>query len=455
MTTNDIELSVHDEGSGGRPQPTYNWSQAKQGGLTTHKIFMLIIHIWRMVIIYHLQARTPRDRWEPTEDAGHLLGTHYNDEAAEQLERACVEQIDAPVREIEDLGVEIDSTVQQLAERDAKVTSPETGSVYTEAEAVTRVERNQAKIEADVERGQAHHRRVPRWFRWLGKGSPYGEALGLIVFLTFVLNVEWTNPIADPLTWTLSIVVVLATLLFTPRVVERAGDGWNKRREAIAERQLEAARRATRRLAVNGVIATVVSLVIVAGLVERALAVTDDSLTESMLALIIALCVIAGLAMPAIAFLAVAWDGSSISRENEGLVKQLDAGLAEDQGLRNEARSLDQTCAQKELHVGTELAPAALRIVVEIAEEMRRAYAWLRVQIGGLPSAPPARPIQDLNGAETHSIDTGIPGAEPIRLQPLLTRGLRLKELQRRRQAAMTALEQMPPHPWSGNQEVA
>jgi hypothetical protein len=471
MTTNDIELaSVGDDGdepsqqtyswsqanqADRPPQQTYSWSQAKQADLTTHKIYMLVAQMWIAVVDYHRRARTPRDQWEPTAGDGHLLGAHYNREAAEQVEKACTEELDPPIKKIEDMGTGIETTVRALTDRDPKLTSSETGLVYTEPEAVTQVERNQAKIDADVKRGQPHHKRVPAWVRVLGKIMPYGEALGLIVLLTFFLNVEWTRPWADPLTWTLSVVVVLATLLFTPRMVERAAEGWNKRREAIAENQAEAKQAATRKLLINGAIATVVSIAIVGGLVERALAVIDNSLPESMLVLIIALCIIAGLAMPAVAFIAIAWDGSSFSRENDDLVEQLNDGLAQDQELRDEAHSLDEACGQEQLRVNTDVAPAIQRLAIEVVEEARRAYAWLRVQIGGLPSAPPARPEQDLAGGQATSIDTGIPGAEPIRLEPLVSRGLRMEELARKRRELMTKLDEMPPHPWSGNQRPA
>jgi hypothetical protein len=452
MTTNDIALStVGDDSGDERPQQTFSWSQANQANLTTHKIFMLVSQLWIPVVDYHRRAGTARGLWEPTDGAGHLLGAHYNREAAEQVEKACTEQLDPPIRNIEDMGTEIETTVRSLTGRDPKLTSSETGIVYTETEAVTQVQRNQAKIDTDVKRGQTYHKRVPAWVRVLGKIMPYGETLGLIVLLTFFLNVEWTRPLADPLTWTLSVVVVLATLLFTPRVVERAAEGWNKRREAIAENQAEAKQAATRKLLINGAIATVVSIAIVAGLVERALAAIDNSLPESMLVLIIALCIIAGLAMPAIAFIAIAWDGSSLSRENDDLVQQLNDGLAEDQELRDKARSLDEACGQEELRVNTDVAPAIRWIAIEFVEEARRAYAWLRVQIGGLPSAPPARPEQRLAGGQATSIETGIPGAEPIGLEPLVSRGLRMEQLARKRSELMTKLDEMPPHPWSGN----
>jgi hypothetical protein len=472
MTTNDIELATvgdddsghhdrghhdrghHDRGDE-RPQQTFSWSQANQAHLTTHKIFMLVSQLWIAVVDYHRRAGTARGQWEPTQGAGHLLGAHYNHEAAEQVEKACAEELDPVIEKVEDMGTEIETTVRSVTDRDPKLTSSETGLVYTEPEAVTQVERNQAKINADLERGHTHHKRVPAWVRVLGKIMPYGEALGLVVLLTFFLNVEWTRPWADPLTWTLSVVVVLATLLFTPRMVERAAEGWNKRREAIAENQAEATQAATRKLLINGAIATVVSMAVVGGLVERALAVIDNSLPESMLALIIALCIIAGLAMPAVAFIAIAWDGSSLSRENDDLVEQLNDGLAEDQELRDQARSLDEACGQQQLRVNTEVAPAIQRIAIEVVEEARRAYAWLRVQIGGLPSAPPARPQQNLAGGQATSIETGIPGAEPIGLEPLVNRGLRMQELARKRSQLITKLDATPPHPWSGNQGAA
>jgi hypothetical protein len=447
MTMNEIEPYAGGENS---PRQTYSWSQAKQGRLTSHKIYTLIAELWRLVVTYHRQASTPRDRWEPTELAGHLLVGHYAGEAAELVGQACERNLDPELQKIEDMGAEIETTVAMVSNRDTKLISSETGIVYTETAAVTQVEQNQYKVIDDVKRGRAHHKRVPAWLRALGKLMPYGETLGLVVLLTFFLNVEWTQPWADPLTWTVAVVVVLATLLFTPRVVERAAEGWNKRREAVAQNQEDAQKKATRKLATNGIIAWVVSLALVAGLVERALAVADDSMPESMLILIISLCVIAGLAMPAIAFIAVAWDGSTISRETENLVKQLGEGLAEDQNLRGTATALDQACGQVEFHLSTHLVPTIVQLAANVAEEAHTAYAWLWVQIGGLPSAPPTRPCHKLIGDEAVAIDTGIPGAELIRLEPLIDRGIRLRELGRRRSELMAQLNAVPPHPWSG-----
>jgi hypothetical protein len=450
-TTSDIELAIDDDSRDERPQPTYTWSQAQQGGLTTHKIFMLINQIWIMVVDYHLRVGTPRHQWEPTDAACHLLCAHYEQEVAERLEPVCGDDLDPAIQDIEDIGTEIETLFRELTDRDPRLTSSETGSVYTESGAVTQVERSQAKINSDIRRGRSHHKRVPAWVRVLGKIMPYGEGLGLVVLLTFWLNVEWTRPLVDPLTWTLALVVVLATLLFIPRVVERAAEGWNKRREAIAENQAEAKQAAIRRLFSNGVIALVVSLAIVTGLIERALAVIDSTIPQSMLVLIMALCIIAGLAMPAVSFIAIAWDGSSCSRENDDLIDQLDAGRAEDQDLRSKARSLADTCHQEETHINTELAPAILRTAFDIANEAWRAYVWLRVQIGGLPTAPPRRPEQDLTSDQPANIETGIPGAEPIRLEPLVSRGLRMKELRRHRSEMMSKLAEMPAHPWAGN----
>ena len=138
----------------------------------------------------------------------------------------------------------------------------------------------------------------------------------MIVLLSYWLNVNWLRPWEDPLTFTLAVMIVAATLIFTPRVDERSGEGWNGRREAVADGQRghQGQHQQARH---QWVIAAMLCVVFVAGLVERALAVTDDSVPDSMLALLIALCVIAGLAMPAFAWIAKAWDGSSQSREND------------------------------------------------------------------------------------------------------------------------------------------
>lgn len=150
-----------------------------------------------------------------------------------------------------------------------------------------------------------------------------------------------------------------------------------------------------------------------------------------------------------------AWDGSSRSRENDDLIDQLEDGRAEDQQLRAEARAANIACDQEESHIDSGVAPAIYRKGNEVADDARRAYGWLRVQIGGLPTAAPSRPIPDLDSAELRrSIPTGIPGAEPIRLDPLVDRGLQLAELKRRRAAAMARLNDIPPHRWAGNRDA-
>jgi hypothetical protein len=49
------------------------------------------------------------------------------------------------------------------------------------------------------------------------------------------------------------------------------------------------------------------------------------------------------------------------------------------------------------------------------------------------------------------TVSPGVPGAEPIRLDLLVDRGLRVPKLQRRRSEAMSRLDDLQPHPWSGN----
>jgi hypothetical protein len=100
------------------------------------------------------------------------------------------------------------------------------------------------------------------------------------------------------------------------------------------------------------------------------------------------------------------------------------------------------------------VATALYGIPYQAAEEERRAYAWLRVQIGGLLSGPPAKPAEDLNAVDIRrTISTGVPGAQPIRLDSLVDRGLRIQKLQRRRSEAMSRLDDLQPHPWLGNQD--
>ena len=109
---------------------------------------------------------------------------------------------------------------------------------------------------------------------------PAASRLGLIVPPSYWLNVNWLRPWEDPLTFTLALVIVVATMIFTPRVNERSGEGWNGRREAIADGHTEAVTANTRKLATNGALAIALCAVFVGGLVERALAVVDDSVPQ-------------------------------------------------------------------------------------------------------------------------------------------------------------------------------
>jgi hypothetical protein len=289
-----------------------------------------------------------------------MLSDFYNTKATGRLETACQEDLDPLIQRIEDQSRKIDTTVQAASERDPRLTSPETSLTYTEEEAVDQVEKNTDRMNADYARGRMHHKRVPRWVRTTGKISPYGEAIRLIVLLAFWLNVNWLRPWDDPLTSTLILVVVAAALIFTPRVDERSGEGWNARCEAVADGHTDAITENTRKFLINGAIAVLLCTVFIAGLVERALDVTDGDVPILMQALLVALCVTAGVAMPAVAWLAKAWDGSSWSRENDDLIAQLEDGLAEDQQWRAAARSTTISCEQDRLHINTEVAPSDL-----------------------------------------------------------------------------------------------
>lgn len=154
----------------------------------------------------------------------------------------------------------------------------------------------------------------------------------------------------------------------TARFVDGAAEGWNQRREAIADAHPEPEETATRQLISNGAIATAI-------------------------ALLIGLARIAGLAVPGIAFMAKAWDGSSHSREHDDLIDQLNSCLTEGPGhpRRRHRPRPGQRPRYRQRSVNTS-SPASSAPPADHITTTQHAYSWLRIQIGGLPGVPSSPP---------------------------------------------------------------
>jgi hypothetical protein len=167
---------------------------------------------------------------------------------------------------------------------------------------------------------------------------------------------------------------------------------------------------------------------------------------------------IAGLVMPALAYLAIALDGSRVSRERDGLADD----LAEYHALVDEV-SADLARIDE---IDQQLVPATIPDIKEsVQAEIDQAwvpFSLLRVLIGGLADQSP-RDRRSLGGGAAPSshgsteaeagpvgeIGTGLPGATTVDLQPLKDRTLRLKLIRARSAALRERPTGLPNHPWT------
>lgn len=424
-----------------RQGPTFTQSEASRYRLADKETYVTTLPLWQLGV-----AQGCGQGIEPTHVVTNKLVARYQPAVLKQLEADARRQIDPVLAKIDDRCHTITANGQELEQRDPKLTSPETGIQYSEAEAVDQVHALDAKIAADEDHGLRHHRRVARWLRWIGKFIPYVEAIGMILFAASALNVDFFDPLENPLGWSVAVVIVGVVLFAQPRFVEKSATAFNHRREAIADHQSAAAEAATKSMTVNIVLTAVFASFVTGGLVERFLAVnfTTDPI---VITLMVGLCLLAGIGMPLLAWYSIAFDGSRHSRERDHLAAELDRGLEVDTGLRAGAALLYEQNQADAVTLAEHTVPSILRSTDLILDKARSAYAFLRIQLGGLPDNPPYT-NPNLPTRNPWILDTGIPGASTINGTPIADRSKRLTALLASQREAMQRINSLPPHPW-------
>lgn len=424
-----------------RPAPTFTLSEAVKYKLTDKDTYKVTLPLWQLAVAHGSGNGT-----EPPNTVTNKLVGHYSPAIREQLEKITRHRIDRVLNTVEGRINQITTNRQALQERDPKIASPETGIQYSERDAVDRVRELDEKIDADETDGLRHHRRVARWVRIAGRIMPYLEAVGLSLFAATALNVDFFDPLDNPFGWTLAVVIVVVVLYAQPRFVHASAEAWNHRREAIADRQSGAAEQATKRVITNTLTAGAFALFVTGALVERFLA-TNFTSDPAIITLMIGLSILAGIGMPALAWIATAWDGSSQSRERDHLAAELDHGLAEDTGLRGAANLLHEQNQADATTLTEHTIPAIIRDADTALDPARHAYAFLRIQLGGLPDAPPYN-RSDVPATDPWVLDSTIPGAELIKLNPIADRNKRLNAMTAKQDNQINIINAHPTHPW-------
>ena len=323
------------------------------------------------------------------------------------------------------------------------------GVDVAQAEAVQQVHGHNAKIHADETDGERRHRRVPRWVRSLRTYITGFEALGLAVFTATALNIDFLDPFDNFSGWLLAVVVVAVMLPLQHFLVKRSSEAFNHYREALAEQQAFPAQSAKQRTISSGVGATLVGGAITFALIERFITVTD--ITDPFIYwLMIALCTVTGIGMPLFAWFGHAWDGSRISRERDDLAEALDESLIRHNGLLNYVNLENTRFIDGRINLTERVIPTIVNITSIHVDNARKAYAFLRIQLGGLATKPPyCERNYPAKPTDKWYLHTDIPGAEPIYLKLLENRASKIASLDAEREQAIHAITQLPTHPWA------
>jgi hypothetical protein len=439
-------------GTGTAWQATYTEREAVRRGLISRKDYRQTVLWARTVVEHHQAAGTPRQSWEP--NAVHielLVGPDIENGEAELAGRLK-----------DDVDPMLDRAQRHLAAARARLaaaeqhplllTTAESGRTYTCAEAASAVAAHDRTIEAGYAAGKTHHRPSNIWLKRIGGWAPWVEAVGLFAFLTYYLNVPLLQPWEDWLGWTFAVTVVVFAILGQTWLAHHAALSHNQAREATAENHRQHAEAARTRRTRYLLGAAVIAIAITGGMILRGLAALGDvSLGTSIVMALLA--AVTGLLMPTMAYLAIALDGSRISRERDSLVAGLDQDFTGQTDYKTGAQgNLD--LVTETVHVVTQkLLPDICASVQATVDTTHGRYNFGRIQIGGLVADPPSKTSlsvrQASDGAWQGQISTGIPGARAVDLVPLLDRASRLCALERERAALQTRHDAIPPHPWT------
>lgn len=433
-------------------QPTTTEKEAVKRGLVPKNIYSTVTQWARMVVEYHQALYTPRSLWEPTAMHTDLLVAPYIEDGESELADRLASEVDPLLDDAQEGLAATKARLDAAEQHPHPVITPESGSIYTGAEAVQTVDAANIEIESDFQAGKAHHRPTNETVKRIGRWAPWMEAAGLLGFLAFFMNVPLLRPWDDWLGFTLAVAIVVVTIMGQSRMVHHAAENHNHAREAAANNNRHQAEAAyTRRNRYLAAVA-VISVCITAGMLLRGTALLGDASIGVTIVLVF-LAALTGLLMPTIAYLAIALDGSRVSRERDSLAADLDMDFTEQSDLKDASQASLEFVTDTKALLMQKVFPDICTTVQARVDGAHTPYNFGRIQIGGLAADPPARTRrtlrQDLDGAPQGEISTGIPGARALDLLPLFDRLNRVHALDTERAELAKRLNEIPAHPWA------
>lgn len=450
ITTTDTD-NVSIPGPNKPFKPALTQNEAAQIGYTKDEFGEAEQYV-RMITEDHQSLRTPRDQWEPKPIQGEHLAAPYIEDGEQELAGRLETEVDPMLDSMQACISNVKANLDDLAAKREPIITPESGTAHSAREATDLVGTHDAKIERDETESKHHHRRAPYWLKKIAPWAPWLELAGFLFFVAYFLNVPLLRPWVDFGAWTLSVAIVVSTILGQTWLIHHAAKGHNHGREAFAEGNRQEGEQAfnRRNWFLIGSMCTATTAITI-GLVLRGTTTLGDAGLGTILFMIF-VAIIAGFIMPAMAYLAIALDGSKISRERDSLAKDLDEDLEAHSTTIEDSQSDLAAVDDNSDTLKKKVFPGICQGIQEVVDGAYRPYGLVRLIIGGLAREPLTKtaPTITYNGdrAVGGFIGTSIPGARSVNLGPLFDRGARLSDLEKQRRELLTQLRAIPTHPW-------
>ena len=400
----------------------------------------------------HERLGTPRDRWEPNANLNDMLAAPYIGNGEDTLRSRLDSEADPELDKAQGLIGNVKAGLDEIAADAHPISAPESGTTFSAAEAVERVKECNEQIKYDEAGGRHHHRRASVLLQRLAAWAPWVEAIGFLTFITYYLNVPILEPWLDWLGWSFGLTVVLVIIVGQTWLVRHAAKDHNHAREARADRHRQEAEDAATRRNWFLVATAVTAVAITSGMIWRGVAAMAGA-SFGTTAVMVFVAAVTGLLLPTLAFLGVALDGSSVSRERDSLAADLDDDLKRYQDTISDGRRDLADAAEAGDTLKDKTFLDICHATQEAVDEVYEFYATIRMLIGALSADPPAKTSKTIHYGANNNITggyigTSIAGVRTVNLDPLFDRARRLAELERQGADLLQRIEVLPPHPW-------
>jgi hypothetical protein len=442
MTLNETVHPMAGYPEGGRAQPAVTRRQAVRARLCTRRVYDYLVTLFDLVADYYKPYSVPRSQCEPPQSVVHKLAEPHISAARAALTRGLSANVQPVLQRISDTLGSAQNMLGYLSSWSSRFSSVsiETGTVRGLTQAIADALQLTSIIRRDRATGLTHHRRTSRTFLAVATKLPFAEAIGALAFFSYKENIDFLNPLSNPLGWTAASIILVVVLLLQTRAVTRAAEEHNRFREQRAVGSRASAEEAHAQRNHQLIIVAVAASLLMAGLVLRA---TADLKLGVVWILVAALAALAGFGMPLLAYLATAFDGSSVSRERDEVVTALEEDNAGYDDLHDECDVTIGSAATDSQLLKNDVEPTLRRALQERLIQAQPEYTLLRL-LGGLPTV-------QLIADQAHGavLSTGIPGAPTLDIKPLSEQLAVLDSLDGSREALASQLRHLPVHPWS------